>query len=327
MNCADSTENGILSYYFVEDAHIDLGLIGALSDKKNIWYILNYLYDYLTWLAEGEPLTPVGYDAYLNQKNFDKQAFLKYGRDSLPDYFNIEQLINFIRDIHKNGKELQETVIGRQGKQDFMGQCDFCSKEMKNSEMQRLEDGRMRCPDCSVDAIDTKEQFKSLCDKVKEAFKTHLGIDFSGISHHGNFVSAVDLHKMHGSPFSITNGYDARKLLGFATNDKMGDFYVENGYKSDKTFGIVAHEMTHIWQFNDSDFQKIKVTNSDWIEGLAVWTDLFLSEKNGATDTEQARAVWLARTDEYGRGLQLIMNTCPDNPYQYIREQAAKITT
>lgn len=331
LSCEDLPEKGVLSYYLVEDAHIDLGLIGALSDRKNILYILRYLYDYLIWLTEGDPVTPVGYEAYLNKKNFDKQAFLKYGREHLPAYFDIELLINFIRDIYQNGKELQETLIKRQNQHDFMGQCDFCAKEMKNSEMQRLEDGRMRCPDCSVDAIDTKEQFNAICEKAKDLFREHLSIDFSSIPHTGHLVSAVDLHKMHGDSFNITNRYDRRELLGFAHNTKPGEFFVENGYKPDDTLGTVVHEMTHIWQFEDDEFKKIRATNEDWVEGLAVWTDLFLTEKAGVADIENKRAAWLSMTNEYGRGLQLIldiMETSPfDTPYQFIHDQASRITT
>ena len=333
FQCNDTVQDGWLNFYFIEDAHIDLGLIGALT-HDNIWYLMEYIFDYLLWLSE-DPAKPDDYIEYLNRKDLDKLTFLKYGKKELLDFFDLDLAINFIRDHFTCKKDdLMQLQQKRHTNSDFnnqSGRCDFCNTEFKNNEMDRLDDGRMRCKECGKDAVDTEAQFKSLCDKVKEAFKTHLGIDFSGITHHGNFVSAVDLHKMYGSPFSITNGYDARKILGFATNDNMGDFYVENGYKSNKTFGIIAHEMTHIWQFNNSEFQKINAPNSDWMEGLAVWTDLFLSEKNGATDTEQARASWLALDNEYGRGLKLIMDimeTSPfDTPYQFIHDQASRITT
>lgn len=314
-----------LTYYFIEDAHVDLGLIGALADKDNLWYMFSYIYDYLIWLSEGEPVTPSGYDAYLNSKNNDKLRFLKYGTNSLPAYFDINLLINFIRDFFENGDKLQEFVTNRQNKQDAFGNCDFCNRKMKNSEMQRLKDGRMRCPDCSVDAIDTYEQFHKLCDEAKGLFKTHLGIDFGTIPFKENLVSAVALHKRHGSEFSITNGYDVRKLVGFAWNSEGGAIYVEDGRKSGETLGIIIHEMTHIWEFSDDEFKKIRATNEDWLEGLAVWTDLYLSEKAGVATMEERKEGWLARDDEYGRGLKLILDTCPDDPYGYIHDAAKNI--
>ena len=191
--------------------------------------------------------------------------------------------------------------------------------------MAQLNDGRMRCPECSVGTIDTNEQFLHLCEQVKKAFLTYLNIDFSLFNYNAKLVSAVELHKLGGYKFSITNGYDIREIIGIAFNTNTDEFYVENGYKSAKTFGIIAHEMTHIWQYSDEDFIKVRKINEDLVEGLAVWTDLFLSEKNGMTGIEESRAAWLARDDKYGRGLKFIMENCPDDPYGYVREMAKKL--
>lgn len=323
FRCNDKPEDGWLTFYFIEDAHIDLGLIGALT-CDNLWYLMGYIFDYLMWLTE-EPACPGGYLDYRNRKDFDKTSFLKYGGQALPDYFDIDLAINFIRDHFTTEKgELTQMQQRRHTHAHLMGTCDFCRKKMKNSEMQALDDGRMRCPDCSEGAIDTESAFIRLCDEVGEAFKTHLGIDFSRIPFQKKFVSAVELHKKYGAEFSVTNGYDVRKLLGFARSS-YDDIYVENGYKEDETYGIVAHEMTHIWQFHDKDFQKVKATNEDLVEGLAVWTDLFLSEKHGRPDVDRRREGWLSRTDEYGRGLRFIMEHCPEDPYAYIRQKAAEM--
>jgi uncharacterized protein YjaZ len=188
--------------------------------------------------------------------------------------------------------------------------------------MTRLSDGRMRCPNCSVDTIDTNEQFLALCEKVKEAFKTYLNIDLSTITFNAKLISAVELHKLAGYRFSITNGYDLRQLIGLACDTNVDEIFVEDGYKTNKTFGIIAHEMTHIWEYNDEDFKKVRATNEDYVEGLAVWTDLFLSEKIGVPNIEESRNSWLSREDEYGRGLRLIMENCPDDPYRYIHSIA-----
>lgn len=319
FNCNDTQKDGWLSFYFIEDAHVDLGLIGALT-YDNIKYLMRYIFDYLMWLTE-ENIFPDGYIEYRNRSGIDKLAFLKYGRNELPEYFDIDLAINFIRDQFTNSKDesLTQMQQKRQENNRIIGCCDFCKKMMKNSEMQRLDDGRMRCPECSKDAIDSREQFQQLCDKVKDAFKTHLNIDFNNITYRARLVSAVELHKAGGYSFSITNGYDVRKAIGIAFDTKEDEFIVENGYKYDKTFGIIAHEMTHIWEYNDENFSNVRKTNEDLVEGLAVWTDLFLSEKNGITDIEEQRKGWLARDDEYGRGLRFIMTNCPENPYDYIR--------
>ena len=326
--CNDKDEEDALSFYFTEDAHIDLGLIGALSkgDNLGVGYVFRYIFDYLMWLTE-EEAAPVGtYDDFRRGKNHDKLAFLKYGRSQLPSYFDVDLLITFIRDFFckEDGKILQG-VAERMNRQELYGECDFCRKRMKNREMERLSDGRMRCPDCSKDAIDTDEAFLKLCDEVKAAFKTHLNIDFSHIPHTGKLIPAVELHKLGGKAFSITNGYDLRQLVGLACDRKDDVFYVENGYKPDATYGTIAHEMTHIWQYNDPDFIKLKEIHEELVEGLAVWTDLFLSEKRGVANVEGLREAWLARDDQYGRGLRFIMQTCPNDPYGYIHDEAKKL--
>ena len=328
FKCDDKDEDNALSFYFIEDSHVDLGLIGALSKDDIIGaaYLFRYIYDYLIWLTEGEPIAPEGYDEFLYSSRNDKYAFLKYGRETLPEYFDVDLLINFIRDFfcQKNGR-LLEGVAERAVLQDTFGVCDFCRKKMKNSEMQQLRDGRMRCPDCSQDAVDTDVDFRKLCEQVKAAFKTHLGIDFSCIPHNAKLVTAVELHKANGRKFSITNGYDVRDFIGLACDRDTDVFYVEDGYKPDKTYGIIAHELTHIWQYNNPDFIKLRKSHEELVEGLAVWTDLYLSEKNGVKHIEASRASWLARDDEYGKGLRFIQDHCPDDPYGYIRERAKTV--
>lgn len=100
FSCEDQPEEGRLSFYFIEDAHIDLGLVGALSNRDNFGgkYLFRYIYDYLLWLKDGAPETADGYQSYLTGKQ-DKSAFLKYGRESLPAYFDIDLLISFLDDF------------------------------------------------------------------------------------------------------------------------------------------------------------------------------------------------------------------------------------
>ena len=320
FQCDDRPQEGYLTFYFIEDAHIDLGLIGVLSYEA-ICNLFEYIYDYLIWLTE-DPIIPEGYIEFLHRKDPDRLSFLKYGMKDLPkSYFDIELATDFIRDHFTFKKELTELQRKRSANKSDLGACDFCGAKVKNSEMTRLDDGRMRCNCCSKGAVDSQEQFQKVYERVKEAFKTHLGIDFDTIPHHANLVSAADLHRLGDQPFSVTNGYDIRKLVGLADDE----IYVENGYKEDSTFGIIAHELTHIWEFNDPDFSKVRQTNEDLVEGLAVWTDLFLSEKNGTPNVDSIREAWLARTDEYGRGLRFILDHCPDKPYDYIRERAKTV--
>ena len=108
FNCDDQPEDGRLSFYFIEDAHIDLGLIGSLASRDNFGgkYLFRHIHDYLQWLKEGESVPAgEGYKSYLTKKNLDRYSFLKYGRETLPDFFDVDILIDFIRDFFCDGDQ------------------------------------------------------------------------------------------------------------------------------------------------------------------------------------------------------------------------------
>jgi hypothetical protein len=258
LQCEDTPEDGLLTYYFVEDAHIDLGLIGALAKTETIWYLFQYLYDYLIWLTEGKVVTPSGFESYQNQKNFDKQAFLKYGRDHLPDYFDVDLLIDFIKDFYEDGKALQKAVEERKKKRTPKGS--------------------------DTSAVETNGQSNAVYEKVKAMFRDYLGIDFGWIP--------------HKVPYCGGSAYP---------------------------FNAMVREMTYIWEDSNESFKKLRKTNEDLVEGLAIWTDLYLSERNGALDIAWRRANYLTRNDTFGRGLKFIMDNCPNDPYGYIQRAAKAI--
>ena len=101
FNCDDKEDENAISFFFTEDAHIDLGLIGALSNEDILGtdYLFRYLLDYLIWLKEEKTQPVEGYDEYHNKEGLDRLTFLKYGTQELPAYFDVELLINFIRDF------------------------------------------------------------------------------------------------------------------------------------------------------------------------------------------------------------------------------------
>lgn len=261
LECGDSKEEGVLTYYFIEDAHIDLGLIGALAKTETVWYIFQYLYDYLTWLTEGESLA---------------SSFLKYGRDEVPSYLDFELLIDFIKDFYEDGKALQRVV---QDRQDRQGQLDRQAQQVREDE-------------CDFLAVDASGQYNAVYEKVKTMFRDYLGVDFGWIPHKPQLVAAMKKHSAEGMN------------------------------KADFVFSAMVREMTYIWENNNDSFKKVKKTNKDLVEGLAVWTDLFLSEKNGDATVAWRRSACLTKDNAYGRGLKYILYKCPENPYAYIQRVA-----
>ena len=57
------------------------------------------------------------------------------------------------------------------------------------------------------------------------------------------------------------------------------------------------------------------------IEKIGNKTPLMVANK---PNIDALRKGWLARTDEYGIGLQFIMEHCPEDPYKYIRDNQGR---
>ena len=225
-----------------------------LAKTETVWYIFQYLYDYLIWLTEGNTVKPDGFDAYLNQNQTDKLAFLKYGRDRVPAYFDIDLLIHFIKDFYEDGKALQKAVQDRQSQNGFGSDAP---------------------------AVNTNGPTNAVYERVKTMFRDYLGIDFGWIPHR-----------------------------------------VPVCHKTSDPFSAMVREMTFIWEDSNDNFKKVSATNEDLVEGLAVWTDLYLSEKNGATNVAWRRASFLTKNTKGGRGLKFILYNCSDDPYGYIQRMA-----
>ena len=179
---------------------------------------------------------------------------MKYGRDHLPDYLDIDLLIGFIKDFYEDGKALQKAVKDRQGQYDTANDSS---------------------------AVDTNLQSNVVYERVKTMFRDYLGIDFGWIPH---------------------------KVPQFSNTSYP--------------FNAMVREMTYIWENYNENFKKVRKTNEDLAEGLAVWTDLYLSQKNGALDVAWRRAQYLAKNDKAGRGLKFILVNCQGDPYGYIQRIA-----
>jgi hypothetical protein len=319
---SDNDTNDHLVLYVLEDANIDLGLINAI--EANFQYILIHIFDYLLWLNEDDTSGEHWYAEYYERADLDKLAFLRYGGKSLPPWLDIDLLKEFIQKNYPiDSDKLYELQKNRKRTPFSMtGACDFCKTELKKSELRVLNDGRMRCASCSSGAIDTLPQFMELYKHALELYKNHLGIDFAQYPHEYHFVSATELHKKGDYPFSITDMYDIREAIGIAF-DRTKDFVIiEDGYKAEPTLSTIIHELAHIWQFQTPAYSKAKTDRIEYCEGMTVWAEYYLMKQDGKTDfAESYLSMRLRQSDKYGDGIRFVMETCPDNPFEWVVEK------
>lgn len=104
MRVADtrpSMEEKVIQLLIIEDAHQDLGLVQSIFDQWE--YILRILDDYLQWLLDGTEtnLGPALADdeQIFRKHKQEKLAFLKYGREDLPEFMDLENTAKLLRSL------------------------------------------------------------------------------------------------------------------------------------------------------------------------------------------------------------------------------------
>ena len=306
-----ATASNAISIYFVEDSIIDMGLLPALRDR---WReVLMLLDDYLEWMAGP---ARIAMEPWRTRASRD---FLKLGFDAVPEVFDIQGVRDLLRRpglideanaLRTLRAEYQSRSTGAAASvgQRLEAQCDFCGVQLPQANYEKLQDGRMRCVDCRRDAIDSLEQLKAVYTTARKFMQEEIEIDLrEGIE--VNFASAAEIGDAAGERFIPTSGFDPRAVGLARSRTEVGTnptVLIENGHRHHDTLATVVHELTHVWQFDNLDFEKMKSDYGlDLIEGHAVWAELECMRQLGlSTKACEAQA---AREDEYGRGYRTVV--------------------
>jgi hypothetical protein len=87
---------------------------------------------------------------------------------------------------------------------------------------------------------------------------------------------------------------------------------IENGSPRTHTLSTLAHELTHVWQFDNLKFHEYKLEE---MEGFASWVEIDLLTKIGETRyANKLKENLLQRQDEYGIGYRLIIEKLAELP-------------
>ena len=121
-------------------------------------------------------------------------------------------------------------------------------------------------------------------------------------------TDAETIAKHFGEDFVPTPGFDGR-VLGFARKDSEGySLYIENGSPKLAAMATIAHELTHIWQYQNWDEKAIIDTYGaqnrlEVYEGMAKWAEIqYLLYLNETAYGKREEIRTMLRKDEYGRG-------------------------
>ncbi len=263
------------------------------------------------------------------QTRYQKECFLKFGFDEIDSHLALDELRAYL-----NLRGWTNSNLRRARKRDAdtknpfldvnaVALCDFCGVPLSGVSFERLNDGRIRCGECAMTAINTAEEFRELYFRVFNMLCTVYGIDIrKPIT--VKTTDAKTIAKMRGRVFIPTPGEDGR-ILGFA-RDQHGHFslFVENGSPRLAAADTISHELTHIWQYinwKDSDIFRIytqatpqKTQEAVLIvyEGMAMWSAIQLLYAMGETAyARKQEQLTELRKDAYGVGFRIFRDTYP----------------
>ena len=259
---------------------------------------------------------------------YQKECFLKFGYEEIDGRIRADDLRCYLR---LRGWCNNSLTLAR--KRDVFvrsfldveaeNHCDFCGLPLSGVSYEKLNDGRVRCNDCSSSAItslaDFKELFFRCIDLMEDFFDIRYHIPISV-----NMTDAKEVANGAGCIFKPSTGVTSR-VLGYARKS-FGKYslVVENGSPRLASINTIVHEMTHIWQYlnwNQRDVISIygldrrecSLRAKDIVyEGMAMWAAIqYLYQIGESYYAAQQEILAELRNDVYGAGFRLYRERYP----------------
>lgn len=251
------------------------------------------------------------------KSRYQQECYLKFGFEEIDSRFELAEVIAMLRSrgfydsaIKKARKRnpFEEKILAGKKAENH---CDFCGEPINGISFDRLNDGRIRCSNCTATAITSVEEFTELYENIVELMKGYFHIDFS-VPVRVVTADAETIAAANGRIFIPSTGV-APRAVGFARKQgKKLSVVIENGSPRLACVDTIIHEMTHIWQYLNWDRDRIAEIyyNPDMpdvvdmvYEGMAVWASVqFLYEIGEIYHAAVMEAEYEARDDIYGKG-------------------------
>ena len=288
----------------IEDTEINVGAVDSLF--LNIGMVYKVLNQYLGWyLAQGE----------------DVPGYLKYGRDKESVLFDLPAYASLAAKL--NSLNLKPTAVKDPAEDAADCQiCSFCGKEITDVEYYTYTDGRVSCQTCRETAVNDETALIRLYRDARRYFKQGYQMESDELNRsiHVMFKDAKAIRRQTGET------PPGSRVLGFAYRRK-NELWVETGAPEMNIRTVLAHELTHFWQYQNLNMNNPELT-LPWIEGHASYIGLeyyrFLGNRYSY---EREKKQLLARDDEYGTGYRMLCAGMEqegiENPFEYMRKHFA----
>jgi hypothetical protein len=298
MNSEIVNSQSAIYLYIFEDSPLHLGLLESVQEKWE--HILELIADYLDWAIEEM------------KQNYKPFFFL--GHSTLPEVFELDYTRYFLNCLTPNNKlkeirEIKNVTATPITTEEDITVCDFCGEALPVAEKEHLEDLRDRCLSCRETAIDTVVELEPLYDEVRDYFLFNLKLTIR----QDIYVKLLSAQHIQNQEFIPTSRFDPR-IIGKAikSNDNQYSILIENGAPRAQTLGTLAHELTHIWQFEHLDLNTFSI---EQLEGHSVWAEIHYLEAIGEhVYATKLKNQMMSREDEYGRGYRDLLRLLEQYP-------------
>ena len=264
----------------------------------------------------------------IEKSRYQKECYLKFGFEEIDGRLRVEDVRQYLRvrgwSDNSLTKARKRDVLAKNNLDiKAVNHCDFCSLPLSGVSYEVLNDGRVRCNDCSATAISTVEEFRKLFYQALEMMEAFYGIRYR-VPIRVAMADARTVAKGAGAVFKPTTGV-AGRVLGFAQM-KRGKYslLIENGSPRLAATDTMVHEMTHIWQYLNWDNNTVlrtygmgcpectAIARGIVYEGMAMWSAIQYLYQIGETYyASQQEAIALRRNDIYGVGFKLYCEQYP----------------
>jgi hypothetical protein len=330
-----------ISFFVFEDSPIHLGMIESI--KHNWDYIIELIDDYLYWGYNAEQADNFEHMRFGKEtvaslfdlkgtsellKKWVTKNHLTFSRTSYydkkvnADNIGIDDDITDFRIEESNTVRIQsqeynhiseenEVTLIEEDREDNLIKCDYCQEFIHPLEIIKLDENNNQCANCkkeNVNVIDLAELYQNVRQKMVEHFSIELRENVSV-----EFKSKEEIKEARMQTFIPTENNDPR-ILGVSIFDEHGHLKIllEESSNHSHLIASLAHELTHIWQYDHLEIDFIGVED---IEGHATWVEIKMLELFGAGNyAYRLKEEMDFRDDVYGKGYKTFVEGLQSNP-------------
>ena len=253
---------------------------------------------------------------------YQKSNYLKFGDEKYSQELHVKKTLDFLEELKYSNSELKQARKGSNISENYDElvqsghQCDFCGRAISGVDFEVMNDGRERCMVCARNAITEENEFIRIFVEVRENLRLFYGINLKG-NIEVKMVNASTISKKSGKRF-IPSEKATVRAVGLACLERDGRFVVlvENGAPRLQIVLALAHELTHIWQYQNWDFKQLKQkyqnAQIEVLEGMAVWAEVqYAYLINEPIVAKRRYNSIIGKDDDYGRGLKRYIDVYP----------------